>query len=67
MATDWITTNEACKLSGYHSVHMRRLLLAGKVKGQKWGRDWQVSRASLFAHIRQVKKLGRKRGPKRRS
>jgi hypothetical protein len=67
MAQDWITTAEAVTLSGYHSVTLRKLLLSGKVKGKKWGREWQVSRASLLAYVRKVEKLGAKRGPKARA
>ncbi len=64
MAEEWITTTEAAELSGYHVDHVRRLILAGKVKAQKFGRDWQVDRASLLAYIRKAEKLGEKRGPK---
>ena len=54
---DWITTAEAVELSGYHVNYIRKLIKTGNVKGQKWGRDWQVSRASLLAHIREAEKL----------
>ena len=64
---DWITTSEAAELSGYHPVTLRKLLLSGKVKGQKWGREWQVSKVSLLAYVRRVEKLGERRGPKRRA
>jgi excisionase family DNA binding protein len=64
MAQDWITTNEAAKISGYHCEYIRKLLQTGKVKGQKWGREWQISRSSLLAHIQKAEKLGAKRGPK---
>ncbi len=64
MKNDWITTAEAVNLSGYHVDHIRRLLKSGEVKGQKWGREWQVSRSSLLAHIHAAEKLGAKRGPK---
>ncbi len=67
MAQDWITTEEAVTLSGYHIVTLYKLLLAGKVKGQKWGRSWQVSRSSLLAYVRKVEKIGAKRGPKTRT
>jgi hypothetical protein len=67
MAQDWITTAEAVTLSGYHSVTLRKLLLSGKVKGKKWGREWQVSRASLLAYVRKIEKSGAKRGPKTRA
>ncbi len=61
---DWITTTEAVKLSGYHIDYIRKLIKAGKVRGQKWGQQWQVSRSSLLAHITKTEKLGAKRGPK---
>jgi excisionase family DNA binding protein len=61
---DWITTTEAVALSGYHIDYIRKLIKAGKVKGQKWGQQWQVSRSSLLTHIAKTGKLGAKRGPK---
>lgn len=64
MTQEWITTAEAAQISGYHPKHVRRLILAGKVNGRKFGPTWQVSRVSLLAHIRKVEKLGAKRGPK---
>ena len=66
MAQDWITTAEASKLSGYHPEHVRELIRTGKVKAQKFGIVWQISRASLSDYIRKAGKLGAKRGPKRR-
>jgi excisionase family DNA binding protein len=64
MTRDLITTAEAAQLSGYNLDHIRELLREGKVNGQKWGREWQVSRVSLLAYLRRVEKLGAKRGPK---
>ena len=61
---DWITTAEAVTLSGYHIEHLRELARDQKIKAQKWGREWQVSRSSLLAYIRKAEKLGEKRGPK---
>jgi excisionase family DNA binding protein len=61
---DWITTAEAVKLTRYHVNHIRRLLKSGEVKAQKWGREWQVSRSSLLAHVAKSEKSGAKRGPK---
>jgi excisionase family DNA binding protein len=57
---DWITTAEAAKLSGYTVQHVRELLTAGAVKGQRFGNVWQVSRRSLLAYKRNPPK----RGPK---
>ncbi len=61
---EWITTKEAAQLTGYTPVHIRRLVSAGKIKGQRWGRDWQIDRQSLMTYIRIAEKLGEKRGPK---
>lgn len=62
MADDWITTAEAAALSGYHPDHVRRLVLAGKVKARKFGPTWMVSRRAVLAYMRQ--QAGEKRGPK---
>lgn len=62
--TDWLTTTEASQLSGYTPKHIRRLVTAGKIKGQRWGRDWQVDRRSLLTYMNLIEKQGEKRGPK---
>ena len=62
---DWITTAEAVKLCGYHPDHLRVLIRSGKIKAQKWGRDWQVNRAGLLDYVRKVETIGAKRGPKK--
>ena len=36
------TTKEAAEKLGLEVSHVRRLLEQGKIKGRKWGRDWQV-------------------------
>ncbi len=64
---DWITTDEAAEISDYHSEYIRELIRAGRIKAQKWGRSWQVSRSSLQAYLRAVEKLGERRGPKRKA
>lgn len=64
MTEDWITTAEACKLSGYSGYHIRYLVNTGKVKAQKFGEVWQIDRASLLAYMKKAEKLGAKRGPK---
>lgn len=61
---DWITTKRAAELSGYSMKHVRWLITSGKVDGQRFGRDWQISEAGLLAYIRKAEKLGAKRGPK---
>lgn len=61
---EWITTAEAAALTGYTIVHVRRLVTAGKVKGQRFGQIWQVDRRSLLAYFKRAAKSGEKRGPK---
>lgn len=59
-----ITTVEASRLTGYNRDTIRRLILAGKVKGERLGRDWLVDQRSLMDYIKQAEKKGAKRGPK---
>jgi hypothetical protein len=40
MPEKWLTTQEAAELSGYHPEHLRQLLKAGSIKGQKFGPVW---------------------------
>jgi len=61
---DWVTTEEAVRLSGYIIEYIRSLARSGKVKARKWGRDWQIGKSSLLAYKRQMEKTGEKRGPK---
>lgn len=61
MAKDWITTAEAAELSGYHADHLRELMREGKIKAQKFGIVWQISRVSLQAYIKAAQKSGDKR------
>jgi hypothetical protein len=36
------TVNLASKILGLDPSHVRRLLISGKIRGKKWGRDWMV-------------------------
>ena len=64
MADEWITTEEACHLSGYHPERIRELLREGKIEGKKFGPVWQVNRASLLSYSEKIRELGERRGPK---
>lgn len=61
---EWITTTEAAELTGYTLRRVRQLAEGGKVKAQRWGRDWQVDKTSLLAYVKKAAALGEKRGPK---
>lgn len=49
----YISTRRAGKEYHYHSDYIGQLIRAGKVAGQKVGRAWYVSEASLAAHLRE--------------
>ena len=66
MAEEWLTTAEAAELSGYHENYIRRVVRAGKVKAQKFGPTWQISRESLLEYLEVASKSSDKRwGAKR--
>ncbi len=65
MTEDWITTKEAAQITGYHEEYLRTLIRDGKVKGQKFGPIWQVSKRSLLDYLGRAKKsLDKRHGPK---
>lgn len=66
MEDDWITTTEACRISGYHIERMRELLREGKIKSQKFGTIWMISRGSLISYVEKMRMKGEKSGPKRK-
>jgi len=62
---EWLTTEKAAEMSGYHVDYIRKLLQAGKLHGRKWGQAWQVSRQSLINYLATAEKQPDKRwGPK---
>lgn len=65
MAVEWITTNEAAELSGYHVNHIRRLIRHGEVEARKFGPIWQVNKQSLLSYLDAARESGDRRwGPK---
>ena len=65
MNNDWITTSEACKISGYHGDHLRELIREGKIEGRKFATVWQVDRNSLLEYLDRMVAKGERRGPKK--
>jgi excisionase family DNA binding protein len=63
-SNEWLTVNQAAKLSGYAPEHIRRLIREGEIKARKFSIVWQVSRESLFAYIEKAQTWGKKRGRK---
>ena len=53
---EWLTVNEAAKISEYHPEHLTRLIRQGKIKARKISIVWLVDRVSLLAYIDTQKK-----------
>ncbi len=60
----WITVNEAVRLSGYHPDTIRELIRDGKIAGRKVSIVWLVDQESLMAYVAKAEAQGGKRGPK---
>ena len=41
---EWLSAEEASKLSGYHLETIRRLVREGKIKAEKFTFVWMISR-----------------------
>jgi len=55
-----LTTLEASELVGYSQDHVGLLLRRGLIAGEKKGRDWLVSSASLLEYVKNNPKPGPK-------
>jgi len=62
--SEWLTVQEAAKLSGYNPEHITRLIRQKKIEARKFSIVWQVNRESLLAYREKVRQLGEKRGRK---
>ena len=62
---DWITTQEAAEISGYHPDHLRRLIRAGALRAKKLSFLWLVHRQSMLDYIAAAEQSDdKRRGPK---
>lgn len=61
---EWLTVQEAAKLSGYHPESIRELIRQGKIKARKFSIVYQVNRESLLAYMAKAQAMGEKRGRK---
>lgn len=62
---EWITTEDACKISGYHPDHLRVLIRSGKIQAKKFGPVWQVNKESVLLFLEKRDEKGKKRGRKK--
>ncbi len=53
---EWLTVNDAARISGYHPEHVTRLIRQGKIKARKFSIVWQVNRESVLAYLEAQKK-----------
>jgi excisionase family DNA binding protein len=62
---DWLTVQEAAKISSYHAEYLRLLIRQGKLNARKFGPLWAISKFSLLAYLEIAQKSddGRQ-GPK---
>jgi excisionase family DNA binding protein len=66
MPTDWVSTDEAAELSGYHPEHIRELVREGKIKAIRKGTMFWIDKASLLLFVRKATKAkaaDRRHGP----
>jgi excisionase family DNA binding protein len=58
---EWITTSEAAELTGYAAAYFRQMIKRGRLKAQKRGRDWFLSKEEVLAYAEEMKQLGSKK------
>ena len=61
---EWLTVNEAAKLSGYNAEYIRELIRQGRIKARKFSIVWMVDRKSLEGYVKKAQAMGEKRGRK---
>lgn len=61
-----LPTSEACKITGFSSAYIQRLLRDKRLEGVKLGPIWLVYQDSLTAFVAQPRKRGPK-GPHKKS
>lgn len=62
---DWLTVQEAAKISGYRADYLRELIRNGKLEARKFGPIWAVNRPSLMIYMSEaLKSDDRRHGPK---
>jgi excisionase family DNA binding protein len=50
MPPKYVTTSEAAERLNYTIQHVRRLVREGKIRGEKYGRDWLLTRDDVERH-----------------
>jgi excisionase family DNA binding protein len=62
---EWLTVQEAAKLTGYHAEYLRIMIREGKITARKFGPVWAINKASLLTYLKIAEKsTDRRHGPK---
>jgi excisionase family DNA binding protein len=62
---EFMTTAEAAEILGLHPASISRLVKQGKIEGERFGRDWMVSKRSVEDYLKRFGDLP-KHSPKRK-
>ena len=57
--SDYVTTQEAAALLGYHIEHVRRMAREGDLQGLKIGTTWLINKKSIEIYIRENSQFGK--------
>jgi excisionase family DNA binding protein len=52
---EWLTVNEAAKISGYHPEYIRELIRDSKITAKKFSIVWMVNRESILAYLEKAR------------
>jgi len=61
MASDWITTEEAAEITGYHPEYLRKLIRNTKIYAEKKGNTWWVDRKAVLTYLAEAERSEDKR------
>jgi len=61
MPQDFISVKDASERFGYSGSHIRQLLLANKMEGQKFANAWMVDTTSLAQYEARMERLGKRK------
>lgn len=62
---EWLTVQEAAKLTGYHAEYLRLLIREGKITARKFGPVWAIDKSSLLTYLKIAEKSSdRRHGPR---
>jgi len=51
--SSYVTSAEAAEIMGFSPDHVRKLIIRGKLKGEKFGRNWIIHKKELLKVKRQ--------------